>query len=196
MKIFTHVYNRMMIWSGHPHARYYLAGVSFAESSFFPIPPDIMLISMGLAAPRRAWYYAFIATLFSVFGGILGYLIGYFFMDFLEPYLLASHYAGAYLHVKEWMDSAGVFMVILASFSPFPYKIFTITAGAMKMPFLYPFVLGSVLGRGLRFFIVSSVLYFAGEGLERRIRQFIDWIGWAALTILILGYLIYRWLSA
>lgn len=196
MKIFTHVYNRMIIWSAHPHARYYLAGVSFAESSFFPIPPDIMLISMGLAAPKRAWYYALIATLFSVFGGILGYLIGYFCMSFIEPYLLASHYALAYTHMKQWMDSASVLMVILASFSPFPYKIFTITAGAMSMPFLVPFVLGSFLGRGLRFFIVSSVLYFAGEGLERQIRRFIDWIGWAILGLLVLGYLVYRWFHA
>lgn len=196
MKIFTHVYNQMMIWSAHPHARYYLAGVSFAESSFFPLPPDIMLISMGLATPHRAWHYAFIAMFFSVIGGILGYFIGYFSMSFIEPYLLASHYASSYEHIKQWMDSAGLWVVIFASFSPFPYKIFTITAGAMSMPFLYPFVLGSFLGRGLRFFIVSGVLYFVGEGLEKQIRRFIDIIGWIVLVLLVGGYITYKWLYA
>lgn len=83
MKIFTHLYDKMVRWSGHAHAPYYLAGVSFAESSFFPIPPDVMLISMGLANPRRSWQYALITTLFSVLGGVFGYLIGYFL---LKPY--------------------------------------------------------------------------------------------------------------
>ncbi len=194
MRIFTRVYHRMMIWSAHPHARYYLAGVSFAESSFFPFPPDIMLISMGLATPHRAWHYALIATLFSVIGGILGYCIGHFCMSFIEPYLLSSHYASSYEHIKQWMDSSGLWMVIFASFSPFPYKIFTITAGATAMPFLYPFVIGSFLGRGLRFFIVSSVLYFAGEGLDKQIRRFIDLMGWMVLIVLFGAYAMYKWL--
>lgn len=194
MRIFTRVYERMIVWSAHPHARYYLAGVSLAESSFFPIPPDIMLISMGLATPHRAWYYAFIATLFSVIGGILGYGIGYFCMSFIEPYLLASHYAESYQHIKSWMDSAGLWVTIFAGFSPFPYKIFTITAGAMAMPFIFPFVVGSILGRGLRFFLVSGVLYFAGERLERQIRRFIDMIGWITLLLLVCGYAVYKWL--
>lgn len=195
MKIFSHIYGRMMSWSLHPHARYYLAGVSFAESSFFPIPPDVMLISMGLAAPHRAWHYAAIATLFSVIGGIFGYIIGYYCMEMIEPYLLQSHYAAGYEHIKHWFDDSGIWMVVFAGFSPFPYKIFTLTAGAMRMPFLFPFVMGSFLGRGLRFFIVSGVLYFAGDGLEKQIRRFIDIIGWVVLTLLVVGYVLIKWLA-
>jgi len=83
MKIFSRLYEKMLGWSGHRHAQYYLAGVSFAESSFFPIPPDVMLISMGLATPKRSLRYAFIATLFSVIGGVFGYVIGMYCMTFM-----------------------------------------------------------------------------------------------------------------
>jgi membrane protein YqaA with SNARE-associated domain len=195
MKLFSYLYEHMIGWSLHPHARYYLAGVSFAESSFFPIPPDVMLISMGLAKPKSAWHYALIATLFSVMGGIFGYLIGLYFMTVIEPYLLASSYAASYEHIRQWFDGAGLWMVVFAGFSPFPYKIFTITAGAMHMPFLIPFVLGSILGRGLRFFIVSGVLFFGGERLENQIRRFIDVIGWMVLVALVGGYLLVKWFA-
>ncbi len=193
MKLFTRIYNQMMNWSAHPHARYYLAGVSFAESSFFPIPPDVMLISMGLAAPKRAWHYAWIVTLFSVIGGIFGYLIGYFCMDMIEPYILNSSYAVSYEHIRQWFDQSGLLMVILAGFSPFPYKLFTLTAGALHMSFIFPFVIGSFLGRGLRFFLVSSVLFFGGEGLEKKIRKFIDAIGWVVLALLVVIYIAIKW---
>lgn len=195
MKLFSYIYDRMMGWSAHPHARYYLAGVSFAESSFFPIPPDVMLISMGLAAPKRAWHYAWIATFFSVIGGIFGYVIGLYCMALIEPYLLASSYAASYEHIQHWFDHSGFWMVVLAGFSPFPYKIFTLTAGAMHMPFLFPFVIGSFIGRGSRFFLVSSLMYFAGARLETRIRRFIDVIGWVVLALAIAGYALMKWLS-
>jgi membrane protein YqaA with SNARE-associated domain len=194
MKLFSYIYVRMMSWSEHPHARYYLAGVSFAESSFFPIPPDVMLISMGLARPTRAWHYAWIATLFSVIGGCFGYLIGYYGMELIEPYLLASSYAASYEHIQHWFEQSGLWMVVFAGFSPFPYKLFTLTAGAMHMGFFFPFVMGSLLGRGLRFFLVSGVLFFAGARLETRIRRFIDLIGWVVLSLLVLGYVVVKWL--
>lgn len=194
MKIFSKMYTKMMSWSIHPHARYYLAGISFIESSVFPIPPDVMLISMGLAAPKKACHYALIATFFSVLGGMLGYALGYFFMELIEPYLLQSSYAHSYLHIRQWFDSSGILMVFLAGFSPFPYKIFTITAGALQMPFWYPFVIGSIFGRGLRFFLVSFILYFLGDRLEKQIRRFIDWIGITLVALLVVGYLVYQWI--
>ncbi len=89
-KPFSYLYDKTIAWAGHIKAPYYLALVSFAESSFFPIPPDVMLISMGLAKPKKAWIYAFIVTLFSVLGGILGYAIGFYAIDILHPYILAS----------------------------------------------------------------------------------------------------------
>ncbi|MFC3909402.1 YqaA family protein [Legionella dresdenensis] len=195
MKIFSFLYKKTIQWSAHPHAPYYLAGVSFAESSFFPIPPDAMLISMGLAAPKKSWDYALITTLFSVLGGIFGYAIGYFGMSLIEPWLLASRYADGYLHVMHWFKQYGVWINLVASFSPVPpYKIFTIAAGAMNLAFL-PFVIASFVGRGARFFLVSTLLYFMGERLHNKLSRYIDIIGWTALIIILLSVIYLKWLT-
>jgi len=191
MKIFSYLYDKMLAWSAHPHARYYLAGVSFTESSFFPIPPDIMLITMGLATSKKAWHYAFITTVFSVLGGCFGYGIGMFFMEFIQPYITASAYALPYEHVRAWFDHWGVAVVLVAGFTPVPYKLFTITAGAMHMGFI-PFVLASIVARGARFFLVSALVVLFGERLEKRFRCWIDWIGWALVIVLTVGYVIIK----
>jgi len=191
MKVFSYVYDRMLAWSTHRHAPYYLAGVSFAESSFFPIPPDIMLITMGLATPKRAWHYALITTIFSVLGGCFGYLIGMCFMEFLQPHILASPYAVPYEHVRAWFNPWCVGVVFLEGFTPIPYKLFTITAGAMQMVF-FPFVLASMVGRGARFFLVSTLVVLFGKRLEKRFRRWIDWIGWFLVIALVVGYLVIK----
>lgn len=192
LKLFSYLYAKTINWSAHRHAHYYLAGVSFAESSVFPIPPDVMLLTMGLAKPSKSWHYALITTLFSVMGGLFGYVIGYFAMSLIEPYLLASSYAHYYYQVLHWFEKGDIWMVFLAGLTPFPYKIFTITAGAMHMA-LMPFVLGSLIGRGLRFFLLSGILYFAGERIEKHLRHFIDIIGWSLLLILAIGYCLMKW---
>ncbi|MDF1756905.1 MAG: DedA family protein [Legionellaceae bacterium] len=193
MKIFSYLYDRTIFWSGHRHARYYLAGVSFVESCFFPIPPDMMLISMGLATPKKSWYYALIATLFSVAGGILGYYIGMYAITFIEPYLLDSSFANHYINLKEWLSHSSVWLVIFAGFTPFPYKIFTITAGAMHVP-MFVFIIGSIIGRGMRFFLVSGILFYAGDTLEKNLRRYVDIIGYALILVSIVGYCIYKWI--
>jgi len=192
MKIFSYLYDKTISWAGHRHAQYYLAGVSFAESSFFPIPPDVMLISMGLAIPKRSWHYAFIATLFSVIGGVLGYIIGYFGMALIYPYLASSSYAAGYHQVANWFDQSGVWVVILAGFTPLPYKLFTITAGAMHMALL-PFIVGSIIGRGMRFFLVSTLLYFAGDRIQAHMRRYVDVIGWSMIIIFVIVYCLIKW---
>ena len=192
MNFFSFLYNKVIAWSGHRHAPYYLAGVSFVESSFFPIPPDIMLISMGLAKPTRAWHYAFIATLFSVIGGVFGYLIGFYAMDFIRPYILASSYAAHFEQVQQWFDLYGVWIVIMAGFTPLPYKLFTMSAGALQMAFL-PFFLASIIGRSMRFFLVCGILYFAGAKIEAGLRRFIDTIGWILIAIIAIGFCLMKW---
>lgn len=192
MKLFSYLYNKTSSWSAHRHAPYYLAGVSFVESSFFPIPPDVMLISMGLATPRRAWHYALIATLFSVIGGMLGYLIGLYGIEFIQPYIEASPYASSYHQIQGWFEQRGVWIVILAGFTPFPYKVFTVASGAMHLAFI-PFVVGSIIGRGLRFFLLCGLLYFFGERLETRLRRFIDIIGWSSLVIIAMIVCLMKW---
>lgn len=187
MKIFSYLYDKMLVWSAHRHAPYYLAGVSFSESSFFPIPPDIMLLTMGLATPKRAWHYALITLTCSVIGGCFGYVIGMFFMDILQPYIMASPYAAAYEHVRTWFEHWGVGIVLIAGFTPIPYKLFTIAAGAMHMAFI-PFVLASIVGRGARFFLVSALVVLFGEHFNKRFRHWIDWIGWCLIIALVIGF--------
>lgn len=187
INIFSYLYEKMLDWSAHHRAPYFLAGISFAESSFFPIPPDVMLMSMGLATPKHSWRFAFIATLFSVLGGLFGYVIGYFGMTLIQPYLMASSYAPYVSKVMNWFEHQGVWVVILAGFSPFPYKIFTITAGMMQMAF-WPFLIGSVIGRGLRFFLVSGVLFYFGDKLEPHLRRYINHIAWSLVAIVAVGF--------
>ncbi|MCP4992310.1 MAG: DedA family protein [Gammaproteobacteria bacterium] len=189
MALFSALYDRVMRWSAHPHAPRYLAGLSFAESSFFPIPPDVMLAPMSLAEPRRAWYLAALTTVASVFGGLAGYLIGMFFFEAIEPLLQSAGYYSKYLQVKVWFESWGFWAIFLAGFSPIPYKLFTISAGVISMAIL-PFFFASLIGRGTRFFLVAGLMAWGGERMESVLRRYIDRIGWlmvvAAVVVFVL----------
>lgn len=187
IKIFSYLYDKTLYWSSHHRASYYLAALSFAESSFFPIPPDVMLMSMGLAKPRRSLLFACIATLFSVLGGVFGYGVGFYGMALIEPYLMASSYAPYVTKVTHWFLHQGLGLVILACFSPFPYKIFTITSGMMQMAF-WPFLIGSIIGRGLRFFLVSGILFFFGAKIEPHLRRSIDYLAWGLLILMVAAF--------
>lgn len=190
MKIFTPLYDKTLQWSKHEHAPRYLGGLSFAESSFFPIPPDVMLMPMSLANPQKAFYFAWLTTIFSVLGGVLGYLIGYWAMDLLMPTLESMGYLDKIEKAKLWFEEYGVWIVFVAGFSPIPYKLFTITAGATAMAFL-PFVIASFIGRGARFFLVAAVMKWGGAKFESHIRKWVDWIGWG-LVLLIAIYIAYK----
>lgn len=191
MKIFSRLYDRVLRWVGSRHASWFLAGLSFAEASFFPVPPDIMLIPMALSQRHRAWYFALVATLASVIGGLLGYTIGSLAFDIVEPWIQHWGYTTAYLRARAWFDEWGVWAVFLAGFTPIPYKIFTISAGVVSMPFV-PFVFASFIGRGARFFLVTAVIYLGGERMEGLLRRYIDMIGWIVLVMLLIAYIIYK----
>ena len=186
MKLFAPLYERAMQWARHRHAPWYLGGMSFAESSFFPIPPDVMLAPMALARPEKAWLYAWITTLASVAGGVFGYFIGLLAFDAIEPWLQTSRYWGAYQTATQWFDEWGVVAVFIAGFSPIPYKVFTIAAGALSMALL-PFTLASVIGRGGRFFLVAGLMRWGGARMEAQLRQHIDRLGWATVALVALG---------
>jgi membrane protein YqaA with SNARE-associated domain len=191
MKLFSQLYARAMVWSRHPHAPWYLGALSFAESSFFPIPPDVMLMPMSLANPSRAWRLALLTTLTSVAGGLFGYLIGYFALDLLEPHLRDSHYWGSYQTAVAWFHEWGFWAVFVAGFSPIPYKAFTIAAGALSMALL-PFTLASLIGRGSRFFLVAGLMAWGGQRMESNLHRYIDRIGWATVALVIVAILLYR----
>lgn len=191
MKIFSPLYERVMRWAVHPHAQYYLAGLSFSEASFFPIPPDVMLAPMSLARPERAWFYAGLTTLSSTTGALLGYIIGMFFFALIKPLLMHLGYADGYQMAHHWFITWGVIVMFAAAFTPIPFKVFTITAGVLHMA-IVPFFFASLFGRGARFFLVSGLMRFGGKPMERVLRKWIDWIGWSALVLLVLIYIVLK----
>lgn len=182
MKVFGPLYDRVIEWSRHRFAERYLAALSFAESSFFPIPVDVMLAPMCLARLDKAWRYALIATAFSVIGGLAGYAIGWGAFESIEPWLAESKYWGAYETSRDWLGRYGIWVIFVAGFSPIPYKVFTIAAGvaALNLP---AFFVGSMIGRGARFFLVAGLLVWGGEKLESRLRQYVERIGWAVVAL-------------
>ncbi len=191
MKLFSPLYARAMQWARHRHAPWYLGGLSFAESSFFPIPPDVMLAPMSLANPARAWRFALLTTLASVAGGLLGYLIGAFAFDLIEPLLRETAYWDKYLRAQAWFGQWGFWAVFIAGFSPIPYKVFTIAAGVALMPLL-PFVLASLIGRGARFFLVAGLMAWGGAAMEARLHRYVDRIGWFTVALVVVALLIYH----
>ena len=189
VKLFSALYDRVLGWSRHRHAPRYLGGLSFAESSFFPIPPDVMLAPMALARPERAWCYAALTTIASVLGGLLGYLIGVFAFEMVEPLLHQAGYWDAYLQAGEWFARWGFWAILLAGFSPIPYKVFTISAGVVGMALL-PFVIASLIGRGARFFMVAGLMRWGGARMEAALRRYVDWLGWLLVVMIAIVILV------
>ena len=191
MNVFSKLMDLVLGWSRHPHAEWYLGGLSFAESSFFPIPPDVMLAPMVMAQPKKAWRLAGITTITSVLGGLAGFAIGVWFIDVIVPYLQEFGYYEKYQTAVEWFGNWGFWAVLIAGFSPIPYKVFTIAAGAMAMPLL-PFALASAVGRASRFFLVAGLLYWGGERFEKTLRKYVDILGWVTVALIVVAYFILR----
>jgi len=193
MRLFGPLYDKVIGWARQPHAERYLVALSFAESSFFPIPPDVLLAPMTLARPTRGWRLAFLTTIASVVGGVAGYFIGWFALDAIEPLLRSAGYWEGYEQATQWFVRWGFAAILVAGFSPIPYKVFTIAAGALHM-LLPVFILASFLGRGARFFLVAGLLLWGGERMERQLRRHIDTIGWLTVVAIIAIFVIVRWL--
>ena len=191
MKLFEPLYHRVLGWARHRHAERYLAAMSFAESSFFPIPPDVMLAPMCLADRSRAWRFAAVTTVASIAGGLLGYGIGYFLFEAIEPWLRESHYWDAYSRGQEWFGRYGVWAVFVAGFSPIPYKIFTIAAGVAVLN-LPGFLIASAVGRGARFFLVAGLIVLGGERMEEMLPRYVERLGWAVVILAVVAGL---WLA-
>jgi len=190
--MFSQLYSKVIFWASHKRAPYYLAGVSFVESSVFPIPPDVMLVPMILGRPLKAWYYAFITTVASVFGGLFGYILGYYAFDVFGLAVIEHFgYEAQYQQVMSWFSEYGWIAVLVAGITPIPYKIFTIAAGALHMP-LAGFVLASILGRAARFFLVAALVKTVGKKLETKLLKYVNHIGWGLIIICTISYLGYH----
>jgi membrane protein YqaA with SNARE-associated domain len=135
--------------------------------------------------------YALLTTLMSVLGGLAGYLIGYFALEAITPLLVKANYWDGYLTAHAWFERWGFWAIFAAGFTPIPYKVFTIAAGAAHMG-LAPFVLGSAIGRGLRFLMVAAVVRFGGAAVEPHLRRHVDTIGWACVALLVIAWFVVR----
>ena len=189
--MFQRLYDRVIELSAHRRAPAFLSVLSFTESSVFPIPPDVMLAPMCLAQPAKSLQYAALCTLFSVIGGMAGYLIGSLAFEWIEPWLMDSSYAGAFNNAVAAFENWGFWYILLAGFTPIPYKVFTVSAGVVGMPFL-AFIGGSIVGRGGRFFLVAALIRLGGEKLAGRLRKYIDLIGWITLALVAIVFAVIK----
>lgn len=188
MKLFGWLYDKVLSWSQHRHAPSILAGLSFTESVIFPIPPDVMLAPMAMTQPQKAWRFAFITTVASVIGGIAGYWLGYFLFDpVVLPLVEWAGYHDKLARVTEWFQLYGFWIIFIAGFSPLPYKLFTVSGGMLSVAFI-PFVLGSLISRGLRFYLVAWLLKSGGPTMAIKLRTYVDRIGWGMVIVAIIAY--------
>lgn len=188
--IWRRTYDAMIAAAGHKHAEPILGITSIAESSFFPIPVDVMLAPMVMARPERTVRLALLTTICSVIGGVFGFFIGAFLIESVTPILKDLNYWDAYETASSWFVQYGVIAVFIAGFTPVPYKVFTIAAGAGGMALL-PFIAASTVGRGMRFFLVALLVRWAGPKMEDRLLQYADRIGWSVLGLIVVGAAIY-----
>ncbi|WP_158963948.1 YqaA family protein [Chachezhania sediminis] len=184
------LYDATMRLADHPKAIWWLALVSFVESSFFPIPPDILMIPMILARPNRAWLIAGVALVFSVLGGLLGYAIGAFAFDSIgRPILEAAGKADAMTEFNTRFNDVGFWAVLIAGVTPFPYKVITIMSGWTAMP-LPTFIVTSIVARAIRFYVVAGLLYAFGEPIRDFIERRLGLVFTVFVVLLIGGFIV------
>ena len=194
MNFLKRIYNWTLEKAQHKNAKWYLSLISFVESSFFPIPPDILLIPMALASKANALFYAFICTLFSVLGGILGYAIGYFFYNSVGIYIVDFYHLENSINIFEsYYKEFGILIVLGAGITPFPYKFITIASGVFGLN-IFLFIIVSIIGRGLRFYLIAILLYFFGEKIKLIIDKYFNVLTIVFFILLVGSVFIIRFL--
>ncbi len=183
MRLFGPLYDWTLAAAARPRAPQVLGVVSFAEAIIFPIPVDVMLAPMVISRPHRWVRYAVIAAVTSVAGGIFGYMLGAMAYDVSTSFLIVSD-STALEEAKGLLYKYGFWVILAAAFMPIPYKVFTLAAGFLAMPFIL-FVIGSIVGRGARFLLVAGVAYWLGTQYEQWIRKHIELIGWVLVVALV-----------
>ncbi len=188
------LYDWVLSWADTPYGVPALFVLAFAESSFFPIPPDVLLIALALAAPTRAFRFAAWCTVGSVLGALLGYLIGYALWSVFEPMLLGPIIRPRdFAMVTEKYHEYGGLAVFTAAFTPIPFKVFTVAAGVAKLS-IAPFVAGSLAGRAGRFFLVALVIRLTGDRAREFIDRYFNLVTLVGAALLVGGFLLVRWM--
>jgi membrane protein YqaA with SNARE-associated domain len=187
------LYDWMMRLAANDKAPHALFGISFIESSVFPIPPDVMLVPMVLANRAKAWAYATVCTVGSVLGGIAGYAIGYYLFELLgEPILKLYGYGQRFQETADLFNAWGVWILIAKGWTPFPYKVLTIAAGAFKME-IVPFILASIVARAMRFYLVAGLLFWFGPPIRQFIERRLSLVTTLFLVLLVGGFVAIRY---
>ena len=188
------LYSRTLAMAAHRHAMLAMALISFAESSFLPLPPDFLLVPMTLAQPRRAWLIATVCTVTSVLGGYVGYAIGYFVFDALgRPLFEFYHMTDKYEAFKATFAQWGVWIIIIKGLTPIPFKLVTIASGVAKFDLL-AFVLASIVSRSMRFFLLAALLWWFGDPVREFIERRLMLLTSAFALALVGGFLVLRYL--
>ena len=189
------LYDWTISWAEKPQGTWALFLIAFAESSFFPIPPDVLLVALCVGAVTKSYRFAAICTLGSLLGGIAGYGIGLYGFEMIgEPIVKAYHGETVMEKIKTWYDTYGFWGNLLAAVTPIPYKVFTIASGAFEFSFT-SFMLASVIGRSLRFFAVATLLYFFGPKIKAFIEKYFNLCAWAFMILLIGGFILLKYLK-
>jgi len=200
MKFFGPIYERALAWAQHPRAPALLTGLSFAEAVIFPVPPEVMLAPMSLSQPRRAFWFATLSLLGSLFGAALGYALGHFAYEAVKPVFESLGWIdkidAQVAHLRQVAAESpwkAFWLLVLAGFTPIPLKIFTWASGIVGVP-LFPFLASMAVGRGKRVYLVAGAIRLGGERAEKALHRYIEPLGWAATVLLLvgIGYLVFK----
>jgi len=182
------IYNWTLRQAEGPYAAYVLFAVAFAESSFFPIPPDVLLVPMALARREKAWRYALICTVGSVIGGLLGYTIGAFLYDTVGQWIITTyHMQDAFQRFHDEFNKWGVVIILAKGLTPIPFKLVTIASGVAALP-IVPFVLAAIATRAVRFYLVAGLVRHFGEPIRTFVEKYLNWVALGILVLIIFGF--------
>ena len=188
------LYHWVLHWAETPYGSWALFLLALAESSFFPVPPDVLLIALAISIPARSFRYALICSAGSVIGGMIGYLIGYQFMDLIGMKIVEFYgFTSQYAAVGDLYDRYNAWAVGIAGFTPIPYKVFTISAGAFKIDFLV-FLIASAISRAARFFLVGWLIYRFGPGIKLFIDRYFNILAIVFTVLLVGGFIAIKYL--
>lgn len=194
VQLIRSLYEWTLNWAKHPQAAKALSTLSFLEASIFPLPVDPLLLAMGFARPKRSLYYAFLTTSFSVLGALTGYFIGLYAWQAVSPWFFEFVFSiDSFNKVVHHLKDATFVSIFVAGFSPIPFKVFTIAGGVVAAPLL-PFFLASLLSRGLRYFILASIIYVTGTKAQQWIEDHFDTLTYVVSALLILSVVAFKFL--
>ena len=186
------LYNWVLHWAATPYGTWALFLLALSESSFFPIPPDVLLIALAVAIPEKSFKYALICSVGSVLGGCLGYLIGWQFMTSIGERIISFYGLNQKVaYIGELYSAYDAWAIGIAGFTPIPYKVFTISAGAFKINF-WVFLLASIVSRSARFFLVGGLIYIFGSQIKSFIDRYFDLLAIAFTVLLVAGFIIIK----